>query len=127
MFSRCMGLQAPDFHARHIISSVFISSEEGVHQGDTLGSALFATAIHPVLKELQSTILGFISLLIWMMYSYWVHQKMFGLHFMISRIASLLWCLILLITTVRSSEVRLPLLLFVTLLKFLSSLKVASS
>ena len=34
-------------------SSVFISSEEGVHQRDPLSPALFATAIHPVLKELQ--------------------------------------------------------------------------
>ena len=34
-------------------SSVFLSLEKGVHQGDPLGPALFATAIHPVLKELQ--------------------------------------------------------------------------
>ena len=34
-------------------SSVFISSEEGIHQGDPIGPALFVTAIHPVLKELQ--------------------------------------------------------------------------
>ena len=34
-------------------TAVAISSEEGIHQGDPLGPALFATAIHPILRDLQ--------------------------------------------------------------------------
>ena len=35
-------------------STVSLSSQEGVHQGDPLGPALFSTAIHPVLLKVQS-------------------------------------------------------------------------
>ena len=34
-------------------SIVIIPSEEGIHQGDPLGTALFSTGIHSVLSELQ--------------------------------------------------------------------------
>ena len=36
-------------------STVIIPSEEGVHQGDTLGPVLFATAIYPVLTKIQKS------------------------------------------------------------------------
>ena len=36
-------------------STVIIPSEEGVHQGDTLGPVLFATAIQPVLTKIQKS------------------------------------------------------------------------
>ena len=35
-------------------STVSLSLQEGVHQGDPLGPALFSTAIHPVLLKVQS-------------------------------------------------------------------------
>ncbi len=36
-------------------SPVIIQSEEGIHQGDPLGPALFSTAIHPILSDLQNS------------------------------------------------------------------------
>ena len=34
--------------------SVILSSQEGVHQGDPLGSALFSITMQPILEDLQS-------------------------------------------------------------------------
>lgn len=41
---------------------VILQSQEGVHQGDPLGPALFALVIHPILNDVQAKNLNVVTL-----------------------------------------------------------------
>ena len=65
-------------------STVILSSQEGVHQGDPLGPVLFSIAIHSVLLDLQSAHRDFVVLAYLDDIFYWVHQARQCWHLMIS-------------------------------------------